>query len=116
MPTILLRHAAIAALLLPLAALGGEREDTLPAPAVAVADADLATARGGQLPTTGLVGGDATLATVLSGNDLRAARTGFNEIGAGAFGTVQGLATVIQNSGNQVVIQNSVMLNLQVRQ
>lgn len=111
----LLRFTAILALVLPLVGRAGESDDGLPPPGVAVADTELAAARGTQLPSPVEAGGDTTLVSLLAGNSLRASRTGFNEIATGAFGTVQGLATVIQNSGNQVVIQNSVVLNLQVK-
>ena len=38
--------------------------------------------------------------------------TGSNFIGVGAFANSSGLPTVIQNSGNNVIIQNATILNL----
>ena len=40
--------------------------------------------------------------------------TGNNAIAGGAFAGASGLATVIQNSGNNVIIQNGTVLNLTV--
>ncbi|WP_306535133.1 hypothetical protein [Geobacter sp.] len=40
--------------------------------------------------------------------------TGYNMIAAGAFTNVNGIAPVIQNSGNHVIINNSINLNLYV--
>lgn len=40
--------------------------------------------------------------------------TGNNTITGGAFAGASGLATVIQNSGNNVIIQNGTVLNLTV--
>lgn len=55
----------------------------------------------------------------LSGNNLSAVNssitTGLNSIGAGAFANATGIVTVIQNSGNQVLIQNDMILNLWVK-
>ena len=41
--------------------------------------------------------------------------TGNNTITGGAFAGASGLATVIQNSGNNVIIQNGTVLNLTVK-
>lgn len=45
---------------------------------------------------------------VLTGNVV----TGSNSISDNAFGSMSGIATVIQNSGNQVVIQDSTQINI----
>lgn len=47
---------------------------------------------------------------VLSGSVV----TGTNSISDHAFGNMSGIATVIQNTGNQVVIQDSTMINILV--
>lgn len=41
--------------------------------------------------------------------------TGNNTVSGGAFTGASGLATVIQNSGNNVIIQNGTVLNLTVK-
>jgi hypothetical protein len=41
--------------------------------------------------------------------------TGSNAVTDGAFTNASGLATVIQNSGNNVLIQNATILNLQLK-
>jgi len=44
----------------------------------------------------------------ISGNS----NTGFNAVSSGAFSNMNGFATVIQNSGNQVLIQNDLIVNV----
>lgn len=39
--------------------------------------------------------------------------TGQNVVGGGAFGNAAGISTVIQNSGNNVLIQNGTAVNVQ---
>lgn len=38
--------------------------------------------------------------------------TGYNTVSSGAFTSMSGFATVIQNSGNQVLIQNDLIVNV----
>jgi hypothetical protein len=49
---------------------------------------------------------------ILSGNVI----TGTNSISDNAFQNMSGIATVIQNTGNQVVIQGSTMINILINQ
>ena len=49
---------------------------------------------------------------LLSGNVF----TGNNSISDNAFGNMSGVATVIQNTGNQVVIQDSTQINILLNQ
>ena len=49
---------------------------------------------------------------VLSGNVV----TGDNHLSDSAFGHMNGIATVIQNTGNQVVIQDSTQINILINQ
>ena len=49
---------------------------------------------------------------VLSGNVV----TGNNNLSDSAFGHMNGIATVIQNTGNQVVIQDSTQINILINQ
>jgi len=51
---------------------------------------------------------------ILTGNDIGTAYTGDNLLAANAFGSISGIASVIQNTGNHVVIQDAVILNLSV--
>ncbi|WP_298270885.1 hypothetical protein [Geobacter sp.] len=46
---------------------------------------------------------------------LNPGATGINSVSDSAFTNASGIATVIQNSGNQVLIQNSMILNLLLR-
>ena len=48
-------------------------------------------------------------------NHLASMATGTNNVSDNAFGTMNGVATIIQNSGNQNVIQSSFILNLNVK-
>jgi hypothetical protein len=73
-------------------------------------DAALSNARGGadthlnQNTSTGAV----------SGNVASQLTTGSNTISEGSFSNTSGIPIVIQNSGNNVLIQNSTILNLQL--
>jgi hypothetical protein len=77
----------------------------------ALSDNRLSAQRGGQ---------DAQLSEIkakstVSENSAHHLTTGTNTITEGAFGHVSGMPMVIQNSGNNVSIQNSTVLNLQLR-
>jgi hypothetical protein len=48
-------------------------------------------------------------------NSVNRAITGYNVISDGAFSNASGLPTVIQNSGNNVLIQNATILNVQFK-
>jgi hypothetical protein len=91
-------------------ATGDRQGDRDPLAANVIDDATLATSRGGsdshldQNNSTGTV--QANVASNLT--------TGSNTISQGAFSNSSGLPMVIQNSGNNVLIQNSTILNLQL--
>jgi hypothetical protein len=72
--------------------------------------AALATKRGGDR-----VFNDAQLKGVVSDNQVTNASTGMNVISDGAFAGSAGLSTVIQNSGNNVLIQNATIVNVQLK-
>ena len=55
------------------------------------------------------------LNATLFGNSAKDNVTGNNTITGGAFAGASGLPTVIQNSGNNVIIQNGTVLNLTVK-
>ena len=71
-------------------------------------DADLANQRGGS--ETHLNQNNAT--GTVSGNVASQLNTGSNTISESAFSNSNGIPIVIQNSGNNVLIQNSTILNL----
>ena len=51
----------------------------------------------------------------LHGNELNGGVTGNNSIAADAMNGMTGIATVIQNTGNQVIIQDTTMVNITIR-
>ena len=80
---------------------------------VAVDSQDLAVSRGGaelditlnEAKTTGVVGG----------NHASNLSTGSNFVNDGSFAGAAGFSTVVQNSGNNVLIQNATVINLRVQ-
>lgn len=76
-----------------------------------MAAAALATKRGGD----GNVFNDAQLKGVVANNQVSNTSTGMNVISDGAFAGSAGLSTVIQNSGNNVLIQNATIVNVQLK-
>jgi hypothetical protein len=81
-----------------------------PLTADVLGDADLANQRGGS--ETHLNQNNAT--GTVSGNVASQLNTGSNTISESAFSNTAGIPIVIQNSGNNVLIQNSTILNLQL--
>ena len=79
-----------------------------PLTADVLGDADLANQRGGS--ETHLNQNNAT--GTVSGNVASQLNTGSNTISESAFSNSNGIPIVIQNSGNNVLIQNSTILNL----
>ena len=75
-----------------------------------MAAAALATKRGGDR-----VFNDAQLKGVVADNQASHLTTGMNVISDGAFSGAAGLSTVIQNSGNNVLIQNATIVNVQLK-
>jgi hypothetical protein len=56
-----------------------------------------------------------TLAADMKDNLLYSATTGINQVSNGAFANASGISTVVQNSGNQVIINNAFILNVQMQ-
>lgn len=81
----------------------------LPA-ASGVSDEELDTERGGEIVPVS----DATLTATLEDNTITGSVTGTNSVGGDAFTGANGFFTVIQNSGNQVIIQDSTIINVTV--
>ena len=75
-----------------------------------MAAAALAARRGGDR-----VFNDAQLKGVVADNQAINVSTGMNVISDGAFAGSAGLSTVIQNSGNNVLIQNATIVNIQLK-
>jgi hypothetical protein len=77
----------------------------------ALSDNRLSAQRGGQDAQLGEIKAKSTV----SDNSAHHLTTGTNTITEGAFGHINGVTTVFQNSGNNVSMQNSTILNLQLR-
>lgn len=75
-----------------------------------VSGAALAGHRGGDLTLT-----NTTLSGVTAENSASQVVTGTNAIGGGSFANLSGIPVVIQNTGANVLIQNAVTLNLQLK-
>lgn len=76
-----------------------------------VPSAQLDTQRGGTDPGPITINAN-MLNAKLFDNSATGNVTGNNTVTGGAFAGASGLATVIQNSGNNVIIQNGTVLNL----
>lgn len=80
--------------------------------------ADLAvldSQRGGADTTVYTVMNDIRTSGNVTGNEAYNLSTGMNSIADGAFVGAQGFSTVVQNSGNNVLIQNSTIINIQLK-
>lgn len=78
----------------------------------AVTEAKLAERRGGAADVRI---NDIVERGVVAENEAHHLTTGSNSISDGAFASASGLPIVIQNSGNNVLIQNSTILNLNLK-
>lgn len=76
-----------------------------------IGDQILDANRGGQVIETNTNNVNATLYD----NQATANVTGNNQITSGAFSGANGMSTVIQNSGNNVIIQSATILNLKMQ-
>lgn len=120
--------AALAFLLLPLSATASAEDDDMPSIALnnsappgytqidavfgaVVSDRELAAQRGG----ADLHVNENNATAVVQDNVARNLTTGNNTISDNAFSNTNGVPMVVQNSGNNVVIQNSTILNLQLQ-
>ncbi len=132
--------AGVAALVLPFivqaadvdgAAMAGALETPAPAPAAAGAPVAAAAAAGSRMQMMGLVPldrqalarkrgaadvfNDMQLRGVVADNRAINVSTGSNLITEGAFSGASGVPMVVQNSGNNVLIQSATILNIQVK-
>ncbi|RUL69529.1 hypothetical protein [Dyella choica] len=62
-----------------------------------------------------LVQNNQTLTGTVTGDTASQVSTGTNSIGGGAFSGAAGLPSVVQNTGNNVLIQNAVIVNVQLK-
>jgi hypothetical protein len=106
---------AVSAMLLNIAAPNALAEEGSPpqtgALGAAISDAQLSTNRGGhtlELNTNNLTGS-------AYDNQAIANVTGSNAISTGALAGAAGMPMVIQNSGNNVLIQNATILNVKLQ-
>lgn len=76
-----------------------------------VAVESLSELRGGTDITTN----DMRLEGATTGNTATAVQTGHNTITDGAFNNLSGIPMVIQNTGANVLIQNALIVNVQMR-
>lgn len=83
---------------------------TLKAFGAPVSDHALSTYRGGHL----LQISKAELSAELNNNNAFFTTSGSNTISGNAFRGASGIPTVVQNSGNNVIIQSATVLNVQV--
>jgi hypothetical protein len=77
----------------------------------AISEIDLGTQRGGDVRVTNTNNLDAQL----HDNTAISNVTGSNFVTTSAFSGSSGFATVVQNSGNNVIIQNAAVINLQMQ-
>lgn len=78
-----------------------------------ISAAELARERGGESPTTptSYIFEEAEIRD----NTVTNSNSGDNRVSSGAFSGASGFSTVIQNSGNHVVIQDSTVVNLTIQ-
>ncbi|MGB0128667.1 MAG: hypothetical protein WBP72_13600 [Rhodocyclaceae bacterium] len=82
----------------------------LGAPAVDAASLD--TSRGG---AETVILNDINSTGTVHGNQASNLTTGSNYLADGAFAGASGFSTVLQNTGNNVLIQNSTIINMQLK-
>ncbi len=91
-------------------AAGDRQDDRDPLAANVIDDATLATSRGGADSHLNQNNSSGTVQANVASN----LTTGSNTISQSAFSNSSGIPIVVQNSGNNVLIQNSTILNLQL--
>jgi hypothetical protein len=87
------------------------KEQDLDIVTTVVAEDVLEDARG-QANATWVTINDMDVSAEMTGNAVTASPTGHNSISDAAFQNAAGLTTVIQNSGNHVVIQDVTVINI----
>lgn len=74
-----------------------------------------ASALGGYSGGSSLVQSNQTLNGAVTGDSASQVSTGNNVMAGGSFAGASGLPSVIQNTGNNVLIQNGVIVNVQMK-
>jgi hypothetical protein len=85
---------------------GGSRAET---------DSSLSETRGASLQVVADTIGAAILTANAVGNNSTNSTTGANSISGDAFGSASGVVSLIQNSGNNVIIQTATVVNLKLQ-
>lgn len=107
--------AAVTVIMLPFAGASAEETDATSLPgaetfsASVVADAELDSSRGAYVPDS--INFNELSATNM-GNTVTGGITGSNSVTGTSFNNSTGLVNVIQNSGNNVIIQSSTIVNM----
>ena len=98
----------------PSAGFAEEKEDMLSDDVFAtgtITENDLDNKRGTELTEVELTG---AMLDAVSSNNVAIGDSGANTIGEGAFGNSSGIVGVIQNSGDNVVIQSATVVNVKL--
>lgn len=110
--TIAVISIALSTVMLSADALAADADNTtIESLGTAITDAALANNRGGYDVQTSTN----NLTATLDNNQAISNVTGHNTVTSGAFAGISGFATVVQNSGNNVIIQNATILNLEMK-
>lgn len=104
----------------PIAQLGPEGSQTLDLTEVGepVSGEMLHSLSGGQgisIDALEILANNMHLNADMTDNQLNSTTTGLNQVSNDAFANASGISTIVQNSGNQVIINNAFILNLQMK-
>lgn len=75
----------------------------------------LSGGQGISIDTIDILANNMRLTADMKDNLLYSTSTGLNQVSNDAFSNASGISTVVQNSGNQVIINNAFILNLQMK-
>lgn len=75
----------------------------------------LSGGQGMSIDTIDILANNMKLNADMKDNLLYSTNTGINQVSNDAFANASGIFTVVQNSGNQVIINNALILNLQMQ-
>ena len=77
--------------------------------------ASLSGKQGMSIDSIDILANNMNLNADMQDNLLFSTNTGINQVTNDAFANASGIFTVVQNSGNQVIINNALILNLQLQ-
>ncbi len=92
--------------------LAGERLDVSQLPVAADLGQEYGQSAGERVERLRFISNRANLEAEVGDGSFSSVVTGANTISSNAFAGMSGIGTVVQNSGNQVVIQNSTIVNV----